>query len=263
MAVAVVWQAVFTIGFCGRWATSAEAIALGGSVWLIYVADRLLDARRLDLTVPHSRRHRFHHDHCVPLTIAWAMVLVAVAAVALSGLDAATIRCGIVVAAAALLYGAGVHFSPAIELPKEMLVGVIFAGGVSLIIWVSDPSWSAASATVSASILFVVNCHIVSSAEQSIDRHQPFGSASTGAAAGRSWWPMMAVIAVQVFAGGPLLVRVSLVSAAALLMLAGRFRVADVTAATTVAAIPQPARVVFADVTLVVVPVAALMSPIG
>lgn len=198
--VAVVWQTLFTRTFLDRSPAIAEVWSLGSAVWLIYVADRLLDASRLDLTRPHTLRHRFHHRHARTFCVIWVLVLIVTVAVVVSQLSFALIQAGLMLAAAVLVYGAGVHFLPrtddrdpdqcrfipnALFTLKEIQVGVLFAAGVSLVSWthvlVNDSSARGALflATVIAAVLFSVNCLLVAHWEAVIDRAQSFSPAET------------------------------------------------------------------------------------
>lgn len=187
--VAVVWQTLFTRTFLGRSPSVAEAWALGSTVWLIYVADRLLDASRLDLTRPHTLRHRFHHRHARVFWTVWVLVLMVAVAVVVGQLSPALIQSGLMLATAVLIYGAGVHFFPRDGhgdrgqrrlIPKEIQVGVLFAIGVSLLAWthvcVSDSSagGSLLLATILAAVLFSFNCLLVSRWEAAVDEAQTF-----------------------------------------------------------------------------------------
>ncbi|TWT92976.1 hypothetical protein [Neorhodopirellula pilleata] len=201
--VAVVWQALFTRTFLDRSPTFAQAWALGSTVWLIYVADRLLDASRLDLTRPHTLRHRFHHRHARTFAIVWVLVLIVAVTVVVVGLSPALIRAGLILATAVLMYGAGVHFVPRNGdaergrrrfVPKEIRVGVLFAFGVSLSAWthvsVSDPDAIGALflATVAAAVLFSLNCLLVSRWEAGLDEAQSFSQNDIGGKSSMTRW---------------------------------------------------------------------------
>ncbi|MCC9657033.1 hypothetical protein [Rhodopirellula halodulae] len=183
VTVAVLWQAVFLLSFCDRLPEPHESFSLGAVVWLIYVADRLLDGSRLNLSEPHLVRHRMHHDFARRWIIAWCLVLASACAVVVAWLDAAIVRMGLMVGASVMIYGAGVHFWPG-DLPrrrmvgKEIQVGVIFAAGVSLIAWQESASWSLAFASVASAGLFTANCWLVAERESTAD--QDFHELSLG-----------------------------------------------------------------------------------
>ncbi|MEO8269100.1 MAG: hypothetical protein ABI557_05235 [Aureliella sp.] len=207
--VAVVWQQLLMRSFCSRSSTWPEMVSLTLSVWLIYVADRLLDAAKLDLAQPHTLRHRFYHRHRPLFLGLWCAVLVINTFVVVRYLPVEILRNGLVLGAAVLAYGASVHFSannstnrateplgkPRFEwlcLPKEIRVGTLFALGVSLTVWtqlsVSLPSSAGsgsrtvsslctlAAATCAIAVLFSCNCVLVARFERAIDQAQSFPS---------------------------------------------------------------------------------------
>jgi len=210
--VAVVWQQLLMQSFCNRSSTWSEMISLSISVWLIYVADRLLDATKLDLAQPHTLRHGFYRHHRRLFLGMWIAMLVLNTFVVVQYLPAALLRSGLLLGAAVLAYGASVHFAanrsssrgaeplskPTSRwdyLPKEVRVGTLFALGVSLTVWtqlsgsqqnvtVSDslavgPIWALAAATCAIAVLFSCNCVLVARFERAVDRAQSFPSIAT------------------------------------------------------------------------------------
>ncbi|MCC9643869.1 hypothetical protein LOC71_16405 [Rhodopirellula sp. JC740] len=176
VTVAVLWQAVFLLSFCDRLPKRHESFSLGAVVWLIYVADRLLDGSRLDLSEPHLVRHRMHREFAGRWVIAWCLVLALACAVVVSWLDTAVVRMGLMVGASVMIYGAGVHFWPGGSprkrvIEKELQVGAIFAAGVSLIAWKEAASWPLALATVASAGLFTANCWLVAERESTADQN--------------------------------------------------------------------------------------------
>lgn len=200
--VAVVWQQLLMRGFCHQSVTWPECASLGSTVWLIYVADRLLDAARLDVSAPHTLRHEFYLRHRRPFLTLWIFVLATTAFVVTHSLPQQLLRGGLLLAAAVLMYGASVHFSPMrlqalpdvrsrvpgrLRVPKEMRVGVLFAMGVSLSVWTtltdSGANWrilaSLALTTCVLSALFAGNCVLVAKFERELDQAQSFTSIVT------------------------------------------------------------------------------------
>lgn len=234
--VALVWQQLLIRCFCMRWSTWGEAVGLGATVWLIYVADRLLDAMQMDLAAPHTLRHRFYRRHARFFLALWIGILFIDTIVVVNLLPAGLIRGGLLVAAMVLVYGASIHFrsdTPAeepsgfrIALAKEIRVGVLFALGVSLTTWtellcgVSDggvgkpvvdhAKWQLAATTVAMAILFASNCVLVACFERHLDKAQSFTSVATDAKPmwddehRRRWGSVIAAFAAGVFVCFPL-----------------------------------------------------------
>ena len=220
-AVAVVWQAVFVVACLQRWPRWPEAAALGLTVWLIYVGDRLLDARRLDTRRPHLYRHRLHADHARTLAAAWLVGLGLAVAVVVGRLGAGLTRCGLLVALLVLLYGVSVHVvpRPLQRVPKEWKVGLIFAIGVSLPCWAEAAGVPLLVSTLLAGSLFTANCLIVSHREAAAE---PEGAASAGGIVRRLPVLVLAGAGVGAAAGlvQPVLAAALLAGASTLLWLA-------------------------------------------
>ncbi|KAA1259477.1 hypothetical protein LF1_20110 [Rubripirellula obstinata] len=183
VAVAILWQFVFCINFTQRAPTIAQSVSLGLTVWLVYCADRLLDAARMDVQGPATYRHQFHLRHRRGLTITWMILLMVDAMVVCFGIDGSIQVLGIGLAAGVLVYGAGVHFAetPLHRIPKEVQVGFLFAGGVSVVTWpgvFAEPSKQIPMlVTVGlAWVLFACNCIFVAACELESDRAQGFDS---------------------------------------------------------------------------------------
>jgi hypothetical protein len=99
------------------------------AVWMIYAADRLLDARALDAGasgVQLEERHRFHHRHrggflASMLVAALALVLL------LPRIDARALVLYVLLATLLATWMLIIHVRPsARRLPKELAVGVFF-----------------------------------------------------------------------------------------------------------------------------------------
>ena len=254
--IAIAWQAIFTRAFLNRWPSFAESLSLGGAVWLIYVADRLLDSRRLDLSKPHSSRHRFHHDHRFGLTLAWVIGLIGVSTVALTGLNESLLRLGVGVCVSVLVYGAGVHFVDAPRLPKETLVGCIFAVGVSLVAWTEMPSASLAMSTGLAACIFVANCHIVATTESFLDHAQSFRSCAV--ANDVRWtpgfWFIFLIAVIHGLLGLPWIVSGSLIGSVLIFIWIQQHQADDLVRVSNMVYSPSP-RGVWADAVLFFLPV--------
>lgn len=130
--VALTWQAF--LAFCisvplrpvGR-------ITLGLTVWIIYLADRLLDVRGAPAT-RETERHRFHRRHN---RLLWALLVLALCAdlaAVIFWLRPAVFRSGLLPFTAVILYMGIVH-RHRIPIPKELAVAILFTAGTFLIGW--------------------------------------------------------------------------------------------------------------------------------
>jgi hypothetical protein len=135
-------------------------LLLGLGTWLIYVIDRLLDGFRPGaLNTPLKRRHRFHVRHARTFLCA-AAVAGGVLVWLIRFRMASTARHqDTVLFFAAVLYFLVVHKSsaePRSWLPKEMIVGIVFAAACAV------PAWSRLSsgriALLPAILLFAALC---------------------------------------------------------------------------------------------------------
>lgn len=134
--VAVLWQLLFARSFHVRLGSSTT-ILLALVVWLIYVADRVLDALKTPLQGPEALRHIFYRRHLWAFLFPMCAGLGIAAWMSLTQLDARTFRDGIVILIAVGAYLLVVHLvSRGCEwVPKEMLVGVLFALGTCFPVW--------------------------------------------------------------------------------------------------------------------------------
>lgn len=102
-------------------------LALGLTVWIIYTADHLLDARKIKGTA-FTARHLFHQQHfnllvtCVALAVGVDLVLIFF-------VRKQVLYAGVVLAAIVLLY---LLFTRALGFLKETIVAVLYSGGVLL-----------------------------------------------------------------------------------------------------------------------------------
>jgi len=128
--VAVLWQILFARCF----KVPADALAvvlLLATVWLIYAADRTLDAWRGDC---HSPRHEFYRRHWRELVPVWMTILGFTAWLTAARLPQGLFLNGLILLAAVGVYFTLVHAS-VLRTHKEAAVGVLFALGASLVAW--------------------------------------------------------------------------------------------------------------------------------
>ena len=128
--VAVLWQVLFARCFQVP-VDALAALLLLLTVWLIYSADRTLDAWRGD---SHSPRHEFYQRRWRELLPVWVAVLALTAWLAAERLSSALFLRGLILLAAVSVYFALVH-SSVLRMHKEAAVGVIFALGASFVAW--------------------------------------------------------------------------------------------------------------------------------
>ncbi len=172
--VALMWQILFIRCFHVA-AEPVPAILLAASVWLIYAADRALDAWRGECASP---RHRFYGAYWRILLPVWMAVLAVAAWLALTQLPMVLLRRGCFLLAAVVVYLVVIHgfrrhfrrlWSPAFT--KEASVGFLFALGASLAAWTN-----VRTAVDAASIaLFFMLCWINCAAIQKWESGPPLG----------------------------------------------------------------------------------------
>jgi len=151
--VAVLWQILFARCFQVPVDALAATLLLA-TVWLIYAADRTLDAWRGDV---HSPRHEFYRRHWRALLPVWITVLGFAACVAAERVPGGLFLRGSILLAAVAVYFALVH-SSILRLHKEAAVGVIFALGASLVAWEKVKTPADATTILLFSGLCWMNC---------------------------------------------------------------------------------------------------------
>jgi hypothetical protein len=109
----------------------ASTMSMAIAVWMLYAADRLMDARLLNIDPTHHQnleaRHYFHHRHRNAFLSAIILASIALAAL-LPHLEAEAIRLYLVLGVLVIGYFIVIHATPsAHRLPKEIAVGFFFA----------------------------------------------------------------------------------------------------------------------------------------
>ena len=112
----------------------ASILAMAIAVWMLYAADRLLDARHLLSDPLHSgdleHRHRFHHRHRSAFLAGILLSSIALAAL-LPGLHPRAIRLDLILGALLAGYFLLIHVTGSgSRLPKEIAVGLFFSAAV-------------------------------------------------------------------------------------------------------------------------------------
>ncbi len=179
--VAIVWQ--------HWWAHVAavklpwfQDVVLGLGVWMIYLADRLADTCQAAAGPPRTARHAFSARHrrvLLPL-----LICVAVGLAFLTPAELPPRQFG---AGLGLLLVAGVYFwlihrhGPARWagwVPKEAIVGVVFAVGTTFFVgWRSPwPAWRLATGATLCAALGFLNCALITQWEASSADRDEAGS---------------------------------------------------------------------------------------
>jgi hypothetical protein len=157
-AVAIAWALLFARA--GKVHVPAATIAvLALAVWLIYLADRLLDGVTAIDKSALRERHRFCARHRVGVCASAALGAILSTWLANRGLDAADVKAGTLLAGLVGVYMLCVHLGGAVVsriFPKEAVVGVLFATGTALPVWSQSKAFSWSGLILWA--LFAVTC---------------------------------------------------------------------------------------------------------
>lgn len=165
--VAVLWQVLFLrcLGASVHW---LPALLLFMTVWLIYVADRLLDTRNPTSATP---RHAFYRRNFRIALTAWILMLAGTAALVLWGLTNLLLLRGAAMLGAVFIYLAMVHLLPAGRIGwKEAAVAVLFALGTSLPAWGQIRSAQDVLTVALYSMLCWLNCVAIEQWENAAGR---------------------------------------------------------------------------------------------
>lgn len=159
--VALVWHVAFA-RFFGVPVNFVAAALLGLAVWVIYVADRLLDTARAhepEETVRHAFHARYRRGFLMGILVA-----LIVAVVLTIQLERRLLIFGALMVGLSVVYGWLVH-RRVVRVPKEVLCGTVFSVGVLAPLFVVPVPW------VSMGLFAAVctsNCMVISSAEGEI-----------------------------------------------------------------------------------------------
>jgi hypothetical protein len=186
-SVAAVWT-LFVARSVGLRLPWVEPAAMFVAVWMIYAADRLLDARSLDGRRPSStegpadrleERHRFHHAHRSAF-----LAVIAVAALILLALlhriDPRALHLYALLAALLGVWMLLIHARAlsAQRLPKEIAVGLFFPAAVFIPTVAREPSLRLSLLPIA--ILFAgvcaLNCLLLYAWEHPLDRSAAHGT---------------------------------------------------------------------------------------
>jgi hypothetical protein len=151
--VALLWQILFARCFHAP-LSPLPSVLLVLAVWLIYAADRTLDAWTGSGVRP---RHLFYKRHWRALLPLWIFVLGAGVALAWTRLNRDVLYSGIALAGAVALYFLLLHLG-SFHKTKEAAVAVLFALGATLTAWPNIRSAVDIEAIALFSCLCWINC---------------------------------------------------------------------------------------------------------
>ena len=204
--VAVTWQWLFARSFHVPLANGTR-VALFLTAWLIYLADRLADTWKIRGGEPLSQRQQFCQRHQIAFFISIALLAVSNLWVVSRMLDRATIKIGILLGIACVVYlsinywlGKVWRFIPA----KEICIGSLFALGTAAALFAQlDFSTTFAATFLFFAALCSLNCIGIAIWERDLDYAQQKDSIATRSSHVRSWYRLMAsVLALLAFAFG-------------------------------------------------------------
>jgi hypothetical protein len=203
--VALLWQILFARCFHAR-VELLPSVLLVLAVWLIYAADRTIDAWTGACARP---RHEFYRRHWRALLPLWILALAAGSALAWARLTAEMLFCGITLATVVVVYFVLLHLG-VFQKTKEAAVAVLFALGATLSAWPNVRTAVDIEAIALFSCLCWINCVAIEHWESAGEPRWPIA-----AAAG-----VVALAAMRLlFAGRPVLGLAVAVSALAFVLL--------------------------------------------
>ena len=171
--IAVCWQQ----HFAGTGMGLGAIVVLALSVWLTYMADRLLDVRHRAPEDLLSFRHRFaqHQSHRL-WQIWWGILIVAISS-ALCLLSVTQLRNGVGLLILCLLYTFSNQHWAERFFPKELCVALIFVGGT--IIFIENPPIGLWQDGLALACLCTCNCLLIARKEHAVDHALRIRSLST------------------------------------------------------------------------------------
>ena len=156
-AIAVLWLLLVSRALGVR-VPRTETGVLAMAVWLIYVADRILDSFRESESEPLAPRHWFYREYRGAFVAPFCAILLLAAWLAWTRLDERTLRGGVALAAMVAAYFGVVHLSGNRAqrwFPKELAVAMLFCAGTCLPVFTRLRAVSAAELAAFAAFVLV------------------------------------------------------------------------------------------------------------
>lgn len=138
--IAVLWQVLLTRDL-GVYVRAGEPLVLGLCVWLVYVADRLLDALRPLQGEWEPARKTFYRRHLWIASMAALSLLSVTIPLAYCVLRRSTFYAGLALTVPVISYFALIHLLPVgwrARWPRELVVACLFTSGTFLAIWTGN-----------------------------------------------------------------------------------------------------------------------------
>jgi hypothetical protein len=135
--VAVLWAALLSHASGSRLHV-VDGTILFLAVWLIYIGDRLLDGWTAKNRAVLRERHRYCEGHRTILAGLLGVACIAIFLLTFGYLPSGEINAGVKLGALLIAYMMSIHIGRArlaSLLPKELVVGSLFAAGVTLPFW--------------------------------------------------------------------------------------------------------------------------------
>lgn len=120
-------------------------VSLGLTVWIIYTADHLLDARKV-IGTASTDRHRFHQKN-FKILVAMLAIAIALDLLVVGFVREEVFKSGIVLASAMLIYLLAQHY---LLYFKEFVIAILFSCGVLL------PAWSLSFTPVDEGLTLII-----------------------------------------------------------------------------------------------------------
>ncbi|MGH9688979.1 MAG: hypothetical protein ACRD5K_18045 [Candidatus Acidiferrales bacterium] len=203
--IAVLWLLLFSRALGVR-VPRAETAVLAMAVWLIYVADRVLDSFRESERKPLALRHRFYREYRAAFVAPFCAILLLAAWIAWTRLDEHTLRAGVVLSAMVVAYLGVVHLSGGRAqhwFPKELAVAILFCAGTCLpaVARIGEPSSPEVATFVAFVLIAWMNTALIEYAEwATLGERGPEPPAALTTAVARGAVPLGIAISVFVLA---------------------------------------------------------------
>jgi hypothetical protein len=171
--VALLWQILFARCLHVR-VELLPSVLLVLAVWLIYAADRTIDAWTGASLLP---RHEFYRKHWRALLPLWILALTAGSALAWTRLTPELLAGGIALAGVVVAYFVLLHLG-ILQKTKEAAVAVLFALGATISAWPNVHTAVDMEAIVLFSCLCWVNCVAIEHWESAAEQRWPIAAAA-------------------------------------------------------------------------------------